>query len=97
MRQQQECCVEPLMNDGYAAGAYKLFPNDAWDEPQVAIPEGSDAHGSSTFMLQGDPICSGYTLRSHRARVEPLCEGPRDSLEWVVVRDFIGNDGFACN
>ncbi|MCB9755457.1 MAG: hypothetical protein H6713_36445 [Myxococcales bacterium] len=45
----------------------------------------------------GDPICSGYTLRSHQARVEPLCEGPRDSLEWVVVRDFIGNDGFACN
>ena len=91
--EEQECCVEPEGNDELMAGTYKAYVNPEWDEPDVALHEGDDGFGLSTF----DNICSSYQLRLHRARVEPLCDEHRDSLEWVAHRDFIGANGFACN
>ena len=95
--EQQECCVEPNGNDQLMAGTYKAYVNPEWEAPEVPLHEGEDGFGLSTFEFQGETICSEYHLRNHRARVEPLCDGPRDSLEWIAHRDFIGANGFACN
>ncbi len=91
--EEQECCVEPNGDSQLQAGTYKAYVNPEWEAPDMALLEGEDGYGLSTF----GNLCSSYQLRVHRARVEPLCDGHRDSLEWVAQRSFIGANGFACN
>jgi len=88
-----QACCENLDDTPLTAGIQQAKAQAAWAMSEMPFGEGQTRTGCSAWNngLSG----SKYELLIHRARVEPLCELPRDDIEWIAKRDFIGDGGFS--
>jgi hypothetical protein len=90
-----QACCDDLDGTPLTAGIQHAKTQAEWDMSDTPFGEGETRTGCSNWAINNNNKAgSKYDLLIHRARVAPLCALPRDDIEWIAERNFIGGGGF---